>query len=162
MLGAAPPGLDSIFLLPTLHGFAGARLQGGLNDSAPAALGSRRIRQAEGCATNAKGIGFSGQVLVELPEAVWCDKNRRDPKISLDFARDFACGAQTPARRLNFDSAPISEVSYRIAVALRSGRQGGGASTRSLRPTRALARTRARLTAVGMTSNLWERFKLYY
>jgi hypothetical protein len=49
----APPGLDSIFLLPTLHGFAGARLQpppqnaknarvwtrGGLNNSAPAALG---------------------------------------------------------------------------------------------------------------------------
>ena len=35
-----PPllGLDS-FRLPTLHGFADARLQGGLNNFAPAALG---------------------------------------------------------------------------------------------------------------------------
>jgi hypothetical protein len=36
---AAPPGLILFFRLPTLYGFAAARLQGGLNNSAPAALG---------------------------------------------------------------------------------------------------------------------------
>ena len=34
-------GLEIIFSLPTLHGFAGARLQGGLNNFAPAALVNR-------------------------------------------------------------------------------------------------------------------------
>jgi hypothetical protein len=55
------------------------------------------------------------------------DKNARDPKGSLDFARDFACGAQTPARRLNFDSAPISQSSYshcRGGASLRKNRVG--------------------------------------
>jgi len=39
-IGAAPVGLNSLFSLPTLPGFADARLQGGLNNVAPAALGS--------------------------------------------------------------------------------------------------------------------------
>src|SRR6185503_14886591 len=38
---AAPPGLEFSFSFPTLHGFADARLQGGLNNFAPAALGFR-------------------------------------------------------------------------------------------------------------------------
>jgi hypothetical protein len=39
MLVPPLPGLVLLFRLPTLHSFAGARLQGGLNNSAPAALG---------------------------------------------------------------------------------------------------------------------------
>ena len=34
-----PAGAQFSFSLPTLHGFADARLRGGLNNSAPAALG---------------------------------------------------------------------------------------------------------------------------
>jgi hypothetical protein len=93
--------------------------RGGLNNSAPAALAPSDLR-----GNWAAKCDFRGWIIWSNPlKRSWCDENPRDAKGSLDFARDFACGAQTPAKRLNFDSAPIRQSSCWIAAALRSGRQ---------------------------------------
>jgi hypothetical protein len=140
-----PAGARPLFHLPTLHGFAGARLQGGLNNFAPAALGEWRRRQrpqpraavphelssTARVSVPQRDFWAQGRLRSMVRAEHWsnslmrslCDKNPRDAKGSLDFARDFACGfptparenraswgpRQTPAARLNFESAPISQ-----------------------------------------------------
>jgi hypothetical protein len=64
--------------------------------------------------------------LIELPDAAWFDRNPRGSEGLPRLRSGFRLRAPTPARRLNFDFAPIFNRAIAIVAALRSGRQGLG------------------------------------